>query len=98
MKVVVRDSHTVIFLTREEALDLCKPGEEGNTCVWLVVGGDGFECTFFNRPTALLKRWARGDTVARRNGCEVVKALNYEVKYAESSTLQEIIDSKRVPE
>jgi len=91
MEIKVRDSHTVIFLTREEVLELCKPGEQGNTCVWLVVGADGFECTYFNRPSALLKRWVNGKTVARRNGCEKVKSLNYEVKYTEATTLEDVI-------
>lgn len=94
MKVETHDDHTRIFLTREEVFELCKPGEGANTCVWLVVGGQGFECTYFNRPTALLKRWARGETTANRNGCERVKSMNHDVKYEEAKTLQDIIDGE----
>lgn len=92
MKVVTQDEHTTIFLTREEVLEFCRPGEGENTCIWLVVGGEGFECTYFNRPTALLKRWVRGQTVAKRDGCKTVKAMKYEVKYPEATTLADILE------
>lgn len=91
MNIVVRDSHTEIFLTHEEVFELCKPGEGENTCIWLMVGADGFECAYFKRPTALVKRWVKGETVAKRNGCEKVKSMKYKVKYAEATTLEDII-------
>lgn len=71
-----------IFLTREEAMKLCRPGAGADTCIWLVVGGNGFECLFYNRKEGqnlkgetLEERWKKGLTVAKRDGCDVVRSL-----------------------
>ena len=47
----------VIFLERDEVTKLCRPGEEGDKCIWLMVGSDGFECRYYDRPTGLVSRW-----------------------------------------
>lgn len=91
MEVEVHDSHTEISLTGDEVKELCKPGQGKETCVWVMVGADGFECAFYNRPTALLERWARGQTVAQRNGCDRIKGLDLEVLYTKATTLEDIL-------
>lgn len=79
------------ILSGREFKNLCKPGEGHNTCIWAVVGSEDFECTYYNRPTTLAKRWAMGATIARRNGCEEVKAMNLEVHYIETKTLVDLL-------
>lgn len=71
-----------IALSTEEVKELCRPGEDANTCVWLVVGRDGFECLYHNRDTGhnligetLEERWKKGLTVAKRDGCDVARIL-----------------------
>ncbi|GAI20978.1 unnamed protein product [marine sediment metagenome] len=72
----------IISLDREEALKLCRPGAGADTCIWLVVGGNGFECLYYNRKEGLNlegetleERWKKGLTVAKRDGCNVVRRL-----------------------
>jgi len=71
-----------ISLDREEALKLCQPGAGADTCIWLVVSGNGFECLYYNRKEGrnlegetLEERWKKGLTVAKRDGCNVVRRL-----------------------
>ena len=73
---------TTIRLTREDAMELCLPGEGANTCIWLVADGDGFECIYYRKREGrnlygetLEDRWLRGDTVAKRDGCDTVRGL-----------------------
>jgi hypothetical protein len=72
MKAIVHAFHTEIFPTTEEVKSLCRPGEQANTCVWLLWGNHGFECASKNRPIALAERWEKGLTSAKRDGCERV--------------------------
>lgn len=71
----------IITLDKEEVKRLCRPGEGADTCIWVVVGGRGFECLYFNRRAVSLTgeiledRWRAGLTVAKRDGCEEVKQL-----------------------
>lgn len=65
-----------ILLDYEEVMRLCRPGAGADTCIWLVVDQDGFECLYYNRNTGrnlhgetLEERWKKGLTVAKRNGC-----------------------------
>jgi len=83
MKVEKRDTHTTILLNREELLTLCRPGAGADTCIWAVVGEEGFECLFYNRHEGvnlegetLHERWLAGKTVAKRDGCDEVRALD----------------------
>lgn len=82
MKIETHDFYTDIFLTKEEVLGLCRPGEGAETCIWLAVGGRGFECLYYNRGGRSLaggtleERWKAGLTVAKRDGCEIVKNLS----------------------
>ena len=71
-----------IFLNTEEAKKLCHPGAGADTCIWLVVGQEGLECIYYNKSgglnllgETLESRWKRGDTVAKRDGCDVVRSL-----------------------
>ena len=75
MIVTVHDWHTNIMLGAKEMKHLCTPSKEADTCVWLVLGPDGFECTCLNRPPSLLNRWRAGNTVAKRDGCDFVKNI-----------------------
>lgn len=94
MRIEKNDTDTSIFLTKEEVMELCRPGEGDNTCVWVVVGPEGFECTYYNKPVALLERWVEGQTNAKRNGCDKVKSLNLSLGYEKSRTLQDLSDEK----
>ena len=83
LRVERHETRIKIFLDREEMLKLCRPGEGADTCIWLVVGAEGFECLYYDRNTGrnlvgetLEERWKAGDTVAKRDGCDVVRALN----------------------
>ena len=71
----------VIGLDKDEVDKLCRPGAGADTCIWLVVSGEGFECLYYNRRAVSLTgeiledRWKAGLTVAKRDGCDVVKSL-----------------------
>jgi len=76
----------IFSLSREEVKKLCQPGEGADTCIWLVVGGEGFECLYFNRRAVSLtgeileERWRKGLTVAKRDGCDVIRAVERRLK------------------
>ncbi len=72
MKAIVYDWYTDIYPSDEEVKSLCKIGQGADTCIWLVMSPDGWECTCLHRPHALLDRWEKGLTVAKRNGCDPV--------------------------
>lgn len=57
------------LLSSEEFMELCKPGQGADTCVWVAVGANGIECLYHNKPTVLVERWQAGLTVAKRDGC-----------------------------
>jgi len=69
----------VLLLNTEEVKKLCRPGEGKDTCIWLVMGRDGFECLYYNRKAVSLtgerldERWEQGLTVAKRDGCDLIK-------------------------
>ncbi|MBA7468607.1 hypothetical protein ES707_03858 [subsurface metagenome] len=75
MKAIVHDCFTEIFPSVEEIKEHCGIGAGADCCIWLVVGSK-FECTFYNRHPALMERWKKGLTVAKRDGCEKVKNWN----------------------
>jgi len=75
MKAIVGGCRTDILLSGEEFKEYCKPGEGENTCIWAVVGANGFECCYYNKPISLLRRWEEGQTVAKRDGCD--KVINF---------------------
>jgi len=76
MIVTVHDWHTNITLDPEEMKHLCTPGKESDTCIWLVLSPNGFECTCLNRPPSLASRWAAGNTIAKRDGCDFVNNID----------------------
>jgi hypothetical protein len=73
MKAVIYDWYTDIFLNDQEAMTFCKPGKMADTCVWLLLGEQGFECCYYHKHPSLLERWEKGLTSAKRDGCERVK-------------------------
>lgn len=75
MHVVVHDFHTEIFPTNEEVKRLCRPGAGADTCIWLLMGAKGWECSYHNKPGGLVDRWLAGKTTAKRDGCDDVRHL-----------------------
>ncbi|GAJ17400.1 unnamed protein product [marine sediment metagenome] len=76
------DGHTIISLDIDEVKRLCRLGAGAETCIWLVCGGKGFECLYYNRNEGcnligetLQERWEKGLTVAKRDGCDEIKRL-----------------------
>ena len=63
------------FLDSDEFKKLCRPGAGADTCIWAMVGDKGPECGYYNRHPELVRRWEAGETVAKRDGCDVVRAL-----------------------
>lgn len=74
MRAVVYDFHTEIFPDREDIEKLCKIGHGADTCIFLTVSGNGFECHGLNKQPiwSLIKRARRGETNAQREGCNTV--------------------------
>jgi len=71
----------IFLLDIEEVKRLCRPGQGADTCIWLVAGKDGFECLYYNRQAVSLtgerldERWKKGLTVAKRDGCDEIRAF-----------------------
>ena len=79
MKIHVKEWHTDIYPDDKEikAESLCNiAGPPKDTCVWLVVASTGFECTCLHRITILAERFRRGETNAKKDGCDFVNNLN----------------------
>lgn len=76
MKVKVNEWSTDGFPTNDEIEEICKVGQGDDTCIWLVYGNNGFECTCWNKPYSLMKRWEAGQTIAKRDGCMVMNHLD----------------------
>ena len=72
MKAIVYDFYTDIFLNTEEVTEHCKPGEGDNTCVWLTCGSNGWQCCKYHKPFQLIDRLEKGETTAKRDGCDKV--------------------------
>jgi len=70
MEVKVSDWHTDIIPTDEEVKRLCKPGAGADTCIWLVMSPKGWECVLNHKPHALVDRFLKGETTAKRDGCK----------------------------
>lgn len=81
MIVRIVEGKPLISLEKEEVMRLCRPGAGADTCIWLVVGTEGFECLYYNRGgTNLLgetleQRWREGKTVAKRDGCPEIEKV-----------------------
>jgi len=82
VRIVKKSGHTDILLEYEEVKRLCRPGYGADTCVWLAMGRDGFECLYYRGDApnllgeTLRERWEKGLTVAKRNGCEEIRTVN----------------------
>lgn len=86
MKTIQQGDHKVILLDMDDVQKLCKLGEGADTCIWLVMGGKGFECLYYQRQgginllgETLEDRWKRGLTIAKRDGCEEARKLLFDV-------------------
>ena len=81
MRIIDKGSHKKIFLGDEEAMRLCRPGQGADTCIRLVMGVEGWECVYHDRSGVSLtgktldEQLKEGTTVAKRDGCDVVKQL-----------------------
>jgi len=69
MRKEVGDATTDVFLSGDEAKEIClpKPGRPG--CAWLIIGAE-FQCTVWNKPHLLVDRLERGEMKASRDGCD----------------------------
>jgi len=82
VRIVKKPGHTDILLEIEEVHRLCRPGFGADTCIWLVVGQNGFECIYYKGDVPNLlgetirQRWQKGLTVAKRDGCEEIGTVN----------------------
>lgn len=74
MRAIVHAFHTQVFPTDEEVLRLCKPGCGADTCIFLTMSPDGWECHGLNKMPiySMIERAERGETNAQRQGCEQV--------------------------
>lgn len=68
----MRDFTTDVYLDDEDVKRLCRPGS-ADTCIWLVMAPGGWECVYFNRPDGLQDRFDRGETNAKRDGCDEIE-------------------------
>lgn len=90
MIIIVSNWYTDAYPTEEEVESLCKPGRGADTCSWLVVNADGFECTYNHKPYALLKRHEEKSMVALRDGCTWMRSFdNFVCGTQEHSPLNE---------
>ncbi len=88
MQLDVSGWYTNIILTDDEMKQLCTPGMGADTCVWLLLGPTGFECSCLNKPHSLVDKWRNGKTVAKRDGCDFVKGINPVELDAEKHTIE----------
>ena len=72
MLAKISDWHTDIYPTEEEVKEICKPGAGADTCSWLMMGMDGWQCCCLHAPQTIIDRREKGEMVAMRNGCEKV--------------------------
>ena len=94
MKIVVYDSYTAIYPAKEEALELCRLGQMADTCIWLMMGTDGWYCASKNRPSSLVDRWKAGRTNAKRDGCDRVNNMKLSSGTCHVDSLQDIMDNR----
>ena len=82
MRAIVHDFHTEVFPNKDEIDRLCKIGHGADTCIFLLVGPDGFECHGLNKMPiwSLIERARRGETNAQREGCDEVLVAMQEVR------------------
>lgn len=84
MKAIIGAFTTDLYPTHEEVKELCRPGQGADTCIWLMMGADGWFCGYYNRQgisltgETLEDRWQKGLTVAKRDGCDKVKNIPWE--------------------
>ena len=76
MKLIVDGWYTDIYLHDDEVKNLCRPGKGKDTCSWLVIGANGWECCCLHKPHELLDRHQKKEMSALRNGCPEVKNIN----------------------
>ena len=72
MKAIIDDFSTDIYQTDSEVKELCCPGNGADTCSWLLMGPNGWECCCLNKPYDLLDRHMKGQLTAMRDGCDKV--------------------------
>ena len=72
-------------LDKDDIQTQCKIGQGADTCIWIAMGADGFECLFHERPQMILN--ARPGMTAQRDGCE-----REHTKKAESAALLEMVE------
>ena len=61
-----------LHLTSDEVKEFCTPGKGADTCAWLLIGSNGWECCCLHKPKILIERFKNKKMVALRDGCEKV--------------------------
>lgn len=97
MKTVVHYSYTDIYPTKEEVMELCRPGQGADTCIWLMVGTDGWYCAAKNRPSSLVDRWKAGLTNAKRDGCDKVRNMDSPSRICHVDSLKDRLAQMKGP-
>ena len=78
MRAVVYPFHVAVFPDKDEVKRLCRIAQGADTCIFLVAGPSGFECHGLNKMPimSVIDRAERGETNARRMGCDEVLTFN----------------------
>lgn len=72
MKKKTGDWNTVLYLTSDEAKEICQLGQAEKCCPWLGAGIDGFVCIRMDYPNnmAIHKRIEEGTMKAKGEQCD----------------------------
>ena len=72
MKKHIGDFNTILYLEEKEPEEICKLGQGGECCPFLVCGGKGFERYKMNYPsnTTIHSRIDKGTMNAKGKGCD----------------------------
>lgn len=76
MFIVVPALYIRIFVTSDEMSLLCNPGREDEKCPWLVLGREGFECTYYCEFSSI-HELLKGRAVMKQGGCDFIKSLDF---------------------
>ena len=76
MKAIIGSSTIEIHPNFEDVRDHCKIGQGAKTCMWLLIGKDGWECAGFGRPQPPSSGQIRSEkSGGKQNGCDKVNGF-----------------------
>lgn len=76
MLIIVPVPYIKIFVTSDEMGILCNPGSESEKCPWLVLGREGFECTYYCEFSSI-HELLKGQVATKQGGCDFIKSLDF---------------------